>query len=143
MKWFSIWDYKTDSMVGIMIESETGQLVAAALSGDMEKTDSCFRIISEIMRRDELVFVAREGLQFVSRVVSKGEPGYVRAVVNAVQPPLFPGKHGIVQKVGSPADMVNRIWIALGADAPPPPLMAGGEQTRRVDKRLRQLYPAR
>lgn len=144
MKWFSIRDSKTGNCVGVLLESETGGIAAAALAGEFEDSDSCLRIVSTIMKSGKLVFVARDGLQIVSRSVSSGDPGYAKAVACAVQPPLMPGEYGEVKKVGSPADMVNRIWTALGADGPPPPIGgSGGDQTRRVDTRLKELYPAR
>lgn len=114
MDFYTVIDSETGYAVGILLEGEKGGIVAQSISGSAEATDSPARVINKIMESKELRVVTRRGDEMIAETIRSGEPGYVAAIMATIRPPLIPGPRGRVKRMGSPQDMLRRVWLAIG-----------------------------
>ncbi len=126
MRWYSVYDLGDEEpqVVGVILESEDGQIAGAVLQGETEDTESARRVI-ESMAGQPIASVAPGGGGRVRVESQPGTPGYVESLLHALRPPLAPGPRGTV-KVSAPTDMIRRVWEQGNPETPIPPLVSLG-----------------
>ena len=125
MKFYSVMDSsgKETRIIGVILESESGAIAGAAIEGSLDEPTSPCRIIYDVSREPITITVPR-GQDRVRVSIQPGEVGFTEAVLSALRPPLSPGPRGIVTRIGSPRDMLQRTWQALATSLPMPSVVS-------------------
>ena len=126
MKWHSVYDLgdEVPQVVGVILESEDGQIAGAVLQGEIEDPESA-RSVIEGMAGQPIATVIPGNAGRVRVKSRPGEPGYVESLLHALRPPLAPGPRGTV-KVSAPTDMIKRVWEMVNPETPTPPIVTLG-----------------
>lgn len=121
MKFYTVGDLSMESenltIVGVILEGESGEIAGMELDGDPATTDSPIRVVSDLLREPATIVLPR-GRDRVRQTFSTGQPGHVEAALSALRPPLCPGPRGTVTRVSSPEDMLRRVRERVAFEGP-------------------------